>query len=77
MKYLVLTVQNYKEHTCKKNIQRNEKRVGAHSHFLHCTGCGLQDLNGSPVYPGWQVQDGKWFTTWQPAFVPQVPGQGS
>lgn len=42
------------------------------------TGGGwLQYVNGSPVYPGMQVQEGKWLTTWQLAFWPQVPGQGS
>lgn len=33
--------------------------------------------NGSPVYPGKQVQEGKWLMTWQFAFEPQVPGHGS
>lgn len=29
------------------------------------------------MYPVIQVQEGKWFMTWQLAFCPQVPGQGS
>lgn len=40
-------------------------------------GTVLQYLNGSPVYPILQVQEGRWFTTWQSAFCPQVPGHGS
>ena len=37
----------------------------------------VQNLNGSPVYPGSQVQIGLWFWALQVACVPQTPGQGS
>jgi len=33
--------------------------------------------NGSPLYLGGQLQIGLWFLTWQFAFMPHVPGQGS
>lgn len=33
--------------------------------------------NGSPVNLSGQLQTGLWFTTWQIAPIPQVPGQGS
>lgn len=36
-----------------------------------------QYLKGSPVKPAIQVHDGKWLITWQFAFWPHVPGQGS
>lgn len=32
---------------------------------------------GSPVNPTEQLHIGLWFTTWQRAFRPQVPGHGS
>lgn len=41
--------------------------------------CGakrLQNTKGSPVYPDIHVQSGRWFTTWQWVFDPQVPGHG-
>lgn len=34
-------------------------------------------MNGSPVYWGGQLHIGLWFTTWQIAAIPQVPGHGS
>lgn len=34
-------------------------------------------MKGSPVKPFKQLQIGLWFTTWQRALIPQVPGQGS
>ena len=55
------------------SIYDNDNWMG----FLRSFWMTLQYLNGSPVYPEKQVQDGKWLTTWQTAFWPQVPGQGS
>jgi vacuolar-type H+-ATPase subunit B/Vma2 len=40
-------------------------------------GTGEQNVNGSPVNPSLQLQIGTWFNTWQFAFDPQDPGQGS
>lgn len=34
-------------------------------------------MNGSPVYPSGQVQDGTWLMTLHRAPAPQEPGQGS
>lgn len=45
--------------------------------YLRSMGMILQYLKASPVYPGMQLHDGEWLITWQLAFVPQVPGQGS
>lgn len=36
-----------------------------------------QETNGSPRNPWGQLQIGLWFTTWQFALTPQVPGHGS
>lgn len=41
------------------------------------SGWGVQDVNGFPMYPAMQVQDGEWLTTWHSALLPHVPGQGS
>lgn len=43
----------------------------------HIPGMAKQDVNGSPVVPGWQLQIGLWLTTRQFALIPQVPGHGS
>lgn len=45
--------------------------------YVRFGGIKLQYRKGSPVYPTMQVQEGRWFITWQLAFWPQVPGQGS
>jgi len=37
----------------------------------------LQDWNGSPTYPGKQVQTGTWLTTLHWALRPHTPGHGS
>lgn len=34
-------------------------------------------MKGSPVYPLTQLHIGLWFTTWQCALIPHIPGQGS
>lgn len=39
--------------------------------------CVRHLVKGSPVKPGAQLQMGLWFTTWQRALRPQVPGHGS
>lgn len=44
---------------------------------LFLLGSAKHCKKGSPVYPGEQLQIGLWFNTWQRAFVPHVPGQGS
>lgn len=33
-------------------------------------------MKGSPVWEGGHTQIGLWFTTWQTAPIPQLPGQG-
>lgn len=38
---------------------------------------GWQSVNGSPVYPLMQLQNGLWLTTLHLALRPQVPGHGS
>ena len=40
-------------------------------------GASLHEVNGSPIYPTMQVQDGTWFNTLHSALIPHVPGQGS
>ena len=45
--------------------------------FLPIGGVIRQDSNGSPVYPGGQLQIGLWLTTRQSALAPHDPGQGS
>ena len=40
-------------------------------------GLSLHAVNGSPIYPSTQVQEGMWFITLHWALIPHVPGQGS
>lgn len=51
--------------------------VGYMGSVLRSTGWMLQYWKGLPMYPTWHVHLGTWLITWQSAFWPQVPGQGS
>lgn len=45
--------------------------------FLQFLRAKLQMVNGSPVYPAGQMQEGTWFMTLQVAETPHDPKQGS